>query len=321
MLTLRLFPLAGDVPETVHEAFVRSSPYVSEVSDRPTQMPHLSERLPPETVMANDGDGIVTGINPESMVPLVHAQYTRLADVDAPELYAVHFLKGVRPSGTPFTFNRYVGHYSLLGMQYLLETFRGHLHYELPREGFHAPSDVYQRQIKQYWFRWCAPPTHTELTLLMQISSLVENTTLKKRVMSPHHPNDATEARPFLLNLNATLVLMGFCFVFTKYCLDKNLLALQCLAKEKKLGPLWCGINWHLMSGVPAQREMNDLRRTVLDEAIDFNSLEGQGYPIRRKTASGMEWFLPWYERQQKKTEKRVARSAIPPPYGLSINK
>ena len=130
-----MIPLAGEVPGKVPEAFVHGSPYVSGVSDSPTKMPLLSERLPPETVMANDGDGIVTGINPQGMVPLVNAHYTR-PDVDAPELYVVHFLRRARPSGTPLTFNGYVGHYSLLGMKYLLETFRGHLHYKLPREGF-----------------------------------------------------------------------------------------------------------------------------------------------------------------------------------------
>ena len=74
MITSRFLPLTADVPEKVHEAFVRDSPYVSEVNDNLTKTPLLSERLLSETVMANDGDRIVTAINPQGMVPLVHAQ-------------------------------------------------------------------------------------------------------------------------------------------------------------------------------------------------------------------------------------------------------
>ena len=70
-----------------------------------------------------------------------------------------------------------------------------------------------------------------------------------KRLMSPFSVCNATTLNPFLLSLNALLVVTGFCHVFPKYCQDKLLLGLQQVAKENKMGPIWCGVSRNFVHG------------------------------------------------------------------------
>ena len=71
----------------------------------------------------------------------------------------------------------------------------------------------------------------------------------RKRLMSPFPASMATATNQFLLSLNALLVVSGFCHVFTKYCQDGFLLGLQAVARENKLGPIWCGASGKFISG------------------------------------------------------------------------
>ena len=61
-------------------------------------------------------------------------------------------------------------------------------------------------------------------------------------LMSPFDPRLATVASPFFLSLNALLVLSGNSHVFTRFCQDKRMLKLQCVARENQIGPLYCGL-------------------------------------------------------------------------------
>ena len=288
-------------------------------------MPVLSAAIPPNTIAVNDGDGIVTFVDSNAPNPLQHAKYTRLADIDAPEREGItHFIRAELQSGETFQLSRYIGHYCLLGLTFLLRLFNdgscGLLHYELPREGFQVLTDPFEREIRQYWIRWQNIPTEKQLHVIDKLASLVEGSGLRNRFMSNQNPRQASEDEPFLLSINATLVLLGFAFVFTKYCCDNNLLALQTLAKQKGLGPIWCGIKYHQMDGISSE-VCQDYRQVVFEAGIDLELIKRNGYPTSRPTASGSrEWLLPWNERSMMKNEERTRRPVIPDPYGFIID-
>ena len=206
----------------------------------------------------------MTSVNVNATNPLERAKFTRLADIGAPEREAIHFIKVELPSGDTFQLNRFLGHYSMLGLNFLLHIFNdgscGLLHYELPREGFQVPTGPFNREIRQYWIRWLTAPTENQLVLLDKLASLVDGSGLRSHLMSHHDPRQASENEPFLISLNATLVLMGFAFVFTKYCCDKNLIALQGVAKQKGLGPICCDVNFNQMNGI-CSKSQADYRR------------------------------------------------------------
>ena len=286
-------------------------------------MPNLSAAIHPNTIVANDGDGIVTSVNVNATNPLERAKFTRLADIGAPEREAIHFIKVELPSGDTFQLNRFLGHYSMLGLNFLLHIFNdgscGLLHYELPREGFQVPTGPFNREIRQYWIRWLTAPTENQLVLLDKLASLVDGSGLRSHLMSHHDPRQASENEPFLISLNATLVLMGFAFVFTKYCCDKNLIALQGVAKQKGLGPICCDVNFNQMNGI-CSKSQADYRRTVFEAGIDFEYMHQKGFPTSRPTASGSrEWLLPWNERATKNSEERPRRPVLQEPYGYII--
>ena len=94
-------------------------------------------------VFTNDGDGIVLDYDETAPRPLESAQFTRLAFVDAPELYVVQYLH--RESQT---LNRFVGHYCMLGLRHLIDSFTsgtGKLHTEIPRTSFQGLQEPYGR--------------------------------------------------------------------------------------------------------------------------------------------------------------------------------
>lgn len=66
----------------------------------------------------NDGDGIILGADPVSERPLQQASYTRLNRIDAPELFAVHY---VRNEDRGEVLEQFKGHLSLLGVQFFLD--------------------------------------------------------------------------------------------------------------------------------------------------------------------------------------------------------
>lgn len=54
---------------------------------------NLSAPIEMDTVAVSNGDGIILGVNSTSNDPLESAVYTRLNRVDAPELYAIHYIR------------------------------------------------------------------------------------------------------------------------------------------------------------------------------------------------------------------------------------
>lgn len=306
----------------MHQAFVDGSPFVSGLNL--FKMPILSAPIRPETIAVNDGDGIATFVISNARDPLERAKFTRLADIDAPERKGIHFITAELQSGETVQINRYLGHYCMLGLTFLLRLFNdgtcGLLHYEMPREGFQVVTDPFNREIRQYWIRWKTAPTEKQLQVLDKLASYTEGSDLRERFMSHQNPRLASEDQPFLLNINATLVLMGFAFVFTKYCCDNDLLALQTLAKQKGLGPIWCGINYNKMDGICSEVHQ-DYRQAVFEAGINFEIIKQNGYPTSRQTASGSrEWFLPWNERATMNSQERPRRPVIPDPYGFIID-
>ena len=154
------------------------------------------------------------------------------------------------------------------------------------------------------------------MPLLIKISSSNgEDAFLTKRVMSPRHPSDVTQAQPFLLSLNATLVLMVFCFCFHKILPGQKP---GCYSKPTKAKEAWPAFVWHKLAfDVWCSSWKGDKR---LQENRIGQSQGLQGYLIKTRTSSRMEWLFPWHERVEKKKERRVARATILSPYGFSIN-
>ena len=73
-----------------------------------------------ESVVVNDGDAIIFGVNPSSDRPLHNATYVRLNRIDAPELFAFHY---VRNEITNQVLHQFKGHSFLLGMQFFVDLF------------------------------------------------------------------------------------------------------------------------------------------------------------------------------------------------------
>ncbi|KAJ7385911.1 hypothetical protein OS493_012239 [Desmophyllum pertusum] len=203
--------------------------------------PNLSGQIQYSSVTPNDGDGLVMNIDIHADNPLKNALFTRLNGIDAPELYTVHFIK---TDNLQHVFSKRVGNLNLCALHLFLHVFNAdnaELCEEIPREGFDLPVDVYDCPLKEFWFKFHTTPlaqAHNFITLLENMLS--SKPELRKRLMSPFRISTATETT-FLLSLNALLVVTDFCHVFPKYCQDKLLLGLQGLAKQHKMGPLWCG--------------------------------------------------------------------------------
>ena len=196
-----------------------------------------------DTVVVNDGDGLILGVNPASDAPLENELYTRLNRVDAPELCAVHY---VRNDNTGNVLEQFKGHCPMLGEHFFLDSFvpKGNAQfcYQLPRRGRNEPTDHYGRPLKEFWFMFSTCPSERELRILDAIICACDNLDVEKLVlMSPFDPRLATEGRPFHLSLNALLVLTGHCHVFTRFYYDNRMLKLQKIAREQHIGPLNCG--------------------------------------------------------------------------------
>ena len=101
--------------------------------------------------------------------------------------------------------------------------------------------------------------------------------------MSPFPVTQASTSEPFVISLNALLVLTGFNHVFTKFSVDNRMFTLQRIAKEKKICPLWCGPSRSYILGVRS----NNMEDIVLRH---FNENSTQ--------RSSVETFLPWHERK-----------------------
>ena len=247
-LAIRHLPAAlhhkCDVPENIQDAHINLRPFRSLVSDQ--ESPPLSGEMRYSNVTPCDGDGLVVGINLDHREPLENVEYTRFYGIDAPELSSVHFIK---TNDFQHVFCKQVGHISLCAVHLFLQMFllsgSAKLCEELPREAAPQPRDIYNRALKE------APPSqHLEKVFLQSLEELVPPTSeSRKRLMLPFPATMATAANPFLLSLNALLVVSGFCHVFTKYCQDGFLLGLQAIARDNKLGSIWCGASWKFIFG------------------------------------------------------------------------
>ena len=211
------------VPESVSQAYQRWSPYESLASDD-GQKPKLSDTcctVRDSTVCLNDGDGIVLNVDWELQEPLQNAVYTRLNGINAPELSAVYFVK---TDNLTNVFCKRSGHLSLCAVHFFLKLFvlcgSAELHEEIPKVDIRSPIDFYGRPLKEFWFKFSSAPTEqVELSLLSSLESFfpAELNACKRR-MSPYPASQATTDKPFLMSLNALLVVTGFFHVFTKYC-------------------------------------------------------------------------------------------------------
>lgn len=284
-----------DVPSNIHEAYNNTSPYKSVVCDNGS--PELSDKIRYPTVIPCDGDGLVMNIDIDSDKPLENAVFTRLFGIDAPELAAIHYVK---TDDLQHVYSKRMGHLSLCAVHLFLRIFvlngTAQLCEELPAEGMDTPHDYYGRPLKEFWFKYMTPPSdEMEARFLEFVEKLISNQSeLRKRLMSPFPVCNATATSPFLLSLNALLVVTGFCHVFTRYCQDKLLLGLQQVAKENKMGPIWCGASRNFIHGCNSDNSADYiLKHFSLETTMN---LERKGYPYKRSST-----FLPWHERKMTK--------------------
>ena len=187
----------------------------------------LLAAIHPNTIVANDGNGIVTSVNIKATKPLECVKFTRLADIDASEWEAIHFIRVVLPSGDNVQLNRFLNHYSMSSLYYMFLMMELVDSYTMNCHGkdFKFQLVLSTGRISHYWIRWLTVQTHNQLVLLDKLASLDDGSSSRSRFMSHHGPRQTSEDQPFLISLNTTLVLMGFAFVFTTYCCDKNLIA------------------------------------------------------------------------------------------------
>ena len=317
------------VGEDLHTASLEGSAYDTSIPER-GQL-NLSQPLDINTVVVNDGDGLILGVDPDSESPLRNATYTRLNRIDAPELFAVHY---IRNEDTGEVLEQFKGHLSLLGVQFFLDLFvrkgRAQLCYQMPREGIPEPKDFYDRPLKEFWFEFLAVPSDSELRILDAIVRNCESLDAAGRavLMSSFDPRLATEDRPFYLSLNALLVVSGHCHVFTRYCQDNRMLRLQRIARENHIGPLYCGLTRNHIIGT----EIDSSEDEVLSRfaSVDLDQLRLAGYPDWVMEGGHLVGKFPWQERALKKqvysfTRQKVNQHLISPhqasspPYGCYI--
>ena len=230
------------VPNSIHQSYLMGSPYDSTVTT--SKNSPLSNPISYNTVTPNDGDGLITNIDQSKDNPLQDVVYVCLHGIDAPEISAVHLFK---TDDLSHVFIKRMGHLSLCGLHFFLRLFllEGNAEFceQLPKKEFDLPTDIYNRPLKEFWFRFSSPQiTEQEKNYINYLELLLSRQPeIRLRLMSPFSITHATMSNYFLISLNALLVITGFCHVFTKFSQDNNLLALQEIAKTKKVGPLWCG--------------------------------------------------------------------------------
>lgn len=330
-LAIRHLPAAlhhkCEVPGNIQDAHINLRPFRSLVSEQ--ESPPLSGEMRYSTVTPCDGDGLVVGINLDHREPLENAEYTRFYGIDAPELSSVHFIK---TNDFQHVFCKQVGHISLCAVHLFLQMFllsgSAKLCEELPREAAPQPRDIYNRALKEYWFKFTTPPSqHLEKVFLQSLEELVPPTSeSRKRLMSPFPASMATATNPFLLSLNALLVVSGFCHVFTKYCQDGFLLGLQAIARQNKLGPIWCGASRKFIFGCTSGNNTDFFLKHFTPETTSH--LARAGFPFKSSNA-----FLPWHERQMLKqlcsqeTTRTAARNhlaqhlpGVEPQFGMYLD-
>lgn len=196
-----------DIPESIGNEFPGLSPFTTNVGSLVLE----TTETPGHSLVPNDGDGLVE-LNNGS---LNGAVFHRLYGIDAPELYTTYF---IRVGNNIFT--RRNGHISHLAVHFYLYSFSrpkgtALIYFEHSEE---MANDIYGRKLSSIWFKWSQSPTPQELSILNAISAAIvdQEIHVKARLMSCFDPRMATAENCFYLNLNALLVVTGFCLVFTK---------------------------------------------------------------------------------------------------------
>ena len=140
------------VGEDLNTASLEGSAYDTSIPEQ-GQL-NLSPPLDINTVVVNDGDGLILGVDPDSESPLRNATYTGLNYIDAPELFAVHY---IRNEDRDEVLEQFKGHLSLLEVHFFLDLFvrkgRAQFCNQMPREGIPELKDFYDRPLKEFWFR------------------------------------------------------------------------------------------------------------------------------------------------------------------------
>lgn len=290
-------------PDNMHESYIKGCPYTSTVNTN--QSPQLSDPIDYGTVTPNDGDGLITKINRSNDNPLEGAVWVRLHGIDAPEISSSHFFK---TDDLSHVFVKRMGHLSLCGLHFFLRLFllEGNAEFceELPDMESEPPVDSYSRPLKQYWFRFSSPEvTQWEEQFLNYLELLVGGESqMRERVMSPFSISEASSSKNFLISLNALLVVTGFCHVFTKHSQDNRLLALQAVAKAKKVGPLWCGPTRSYIYGAQSNTSEDVVLRHFTPETTQ-----------NARKNYNVETILPWHERRaaKKLCSDKATRSEV----------
>lgn len=200
------------VPTSMSTAYSTLSPYKLDASS--VQYQDLSDPVPSTSLVPNDGDGIVILQTQNS---LNGSHHHRLFAIDAPELFSTSFI-----NANMTVYKQRNGHLSHLALHFYLNRFTepqgtGDVHIEYP-ENRDMPTDRYGRWLSSFWFVWSSCPNNDELTVIDAIIQVLQNeeADVKKRIVNMTNPRAAMIHQPFLLNLNALLVLSGFSVVFTK---------------------------------------------------------------------------------------------------------
>lgn len=290
-----------DVPESVYLAYQRWTVYES-LASADGQKPRLSNPIPYSTVSPNDGDGLIMLVDGNLEGPLESAVYTRLNAIDAPELSAIHFVK---TDDLNHVFCKRMGHLSLCALHFILNQFvysgKADLCEELPKDGMECQEDLYGRPIKEFWLRFTTRPTEKEIRFISTLEALLPaETDARKRLMSPYAVSQASPDRPFLLSVNALMVVTGFCHVFTRYCPDKLLLQLQAVARDNQLGPIWCGATRKFTFACKCENKDD-----IILEHFNLHStsnLQNTSYPIGSQQEGERITLLPWHERSMIKS-------------------
>ena len=133
-----------------------------------------------------------------------HLVYSQLNAVDAPEHSAVHFVKT----------DDLITLFECTGCADLCE--------ELPKNGMEGQEDPHGGPIKEFWLRFTTPHTVKEVTFILTLEALVNSKSDgRKRLRSP---DAVSQGSPFLLLINALMVVTGLCHVVTRFCPDKLIL-------------------------------------------------------------------------------------------------
>ena len=109
-----------------------------------------------------------------------------------------------------------IGQLNLCTLHFFLSQFAyagcAELCEQLPQDGMECQEGLYRRPVKGFWLRFTAPPT---------VKEVPAESEARKKLMSPYAVSQASTYKPFLLSINALMIFIAFCNVFTRFCPEK----------------------------------------------------------------------------------------------------